>query len=405
MRVLYLTNGFPWPLTSGYLRHWFLLRGLAHRHSVTLFSLVGPTYREEYRDAVRPFTERILTFPSTVKGQGLPRKVIGRVRSALGPEPGVRDMRDMVARLARERPFDVVFCGKRVLPAIEPVADVPFVADMCDAASMRLATSMRYASPVRRLLLAYDRRQTIRIENDMLRRARHSIFVSARDRDSVLGTAGAAATVVPNGVDAEFWRRSAPERGRRTIVFTGAMDYRPNTDAALHLVESVFPIVRREVPDARLLVVGRDPTPQLCAAGARPGVSVTGVVDDVRWHLDRATVFAAPLRFGAGIQNKVLEAMAMEVPVVASSLAADGLRTEDGGVPPIEVEDDPRRFAERLVRRLRDPDVAPDRAAREYVRSRFVWERSGAMLAQILEEAAGESSRPRRSEVACSPSR
>jgi glycosyltransferase involved in cell wall biosynthesis len=241
----------------------------------------------------------------------------------------------------------------------------------------------------------------MRVEADMVHRAHHSIFVSARDRDSVVGRADVPTTIVPNGVDLDFWRRSSRERGRDTIVFTGAMDYRPNIDAALHLAEDILPLVRRSVPEARLMIVGRDPTPRLRAAGEQPGVEVTGFVDDVRTYLEDATVFAAPLRFGAGIQNKVLEAMAMEVPVVASTLAADGLRTEAGDVPPIVVADDPAKFAEHLVQRLQDRDETPDETARRYVESRFVWARSGAMLSEIIREAAPDV---QPEEVACSPS-
>src|SRR5206468_215326 len=141
-----------------------------------------------------------------------------------------------------------------------------------------------------------------------------------------------------------------------------AMEYPPNTDAALYLIEEILPLVQRTVPAAQALIVGRDPPARLRSAGQRPGVTVTGFVDDVRPYLERATVFAAPLRFGAGIQNKVLEAMAMEVPVVASPLAADGLRTEDGAQPPLDVARTTEEFADRIARRLLEAqrDPAPD---------------------------------------------
>jgi glycosyltransferase involved in cell wall biosynthesis len=399
MQILYLTNGFPFPLTSGYLRHYYLLRELSRDHDVTLLSLVGPSHREEHVDELRPFTKSIQTFASRTKGQSLPRKIAGRFRLWVEVEPAVREMRTAVARM--EQKFDAVFCGKLALPAIEPVADLPLVADMCDAASMRVRLSMRYASLPRRMLLGLEYLRTLRVEKRAIRDARCSVFVSCRDRDTVIGNSGARSTIVPNGVDVDFWKRSSPERGHNTIVFTGAMDYRPNVDAALHLCEEILPAVRRSVPDARVLIVGRDPTPRLRAAGRKPGVEVTGFVEDVRTYLEPASVFAAPLRFGAGIQNKLLEAMAMEVPVVASPLAADGLRTEDGQRPPLDVAEDQDRFVALLVKRLRDPDTAPDAAARGFVRDNFVWSRSGARLSRVLQEAAGNAE---TREVLCSPS-
>jgi glycosyltransferase involved in cell wall biosynthesis len=115
-------------------------------------------------------------------------------------------------------------------------------------------------------------------------------------------------------------------------------------------------------------------------------VTVTGFVEDVRPYLEQATVFAAPLRFGAGIQNKVLEAMAMEVPVVASPLAADGLRTEDGLQPPVQVARGAHDFSDRVIRRLREraSNASPDRAARQYLEAHFVWRRSAEKLDQVL---------------------
>jgi glycosyltransferase involved in cell wall biosynthesis len=123
---------------------------------------------------------------------------------------------------------------------------------------------------------------------------------------------------------------------------------------------------------------------------------VTGRVDDVRPYLERASVFAAPLRFGAGIQNKVLEAMAMEVPVVASTLAADGLRLDEGSSPPIEIADDPATVAAGIVRHLRaaEAGAAPAGDERRFVSSYFSWEASGAVLETVLLETAGSARFP-----------
>jgi len=281
-----------------------------------------------------------------------------------------------------------VFCGKKTIAATDPLRGVPVVADLCDATTLRIRRSFKYASPARLPLLLLEYAQIRRMEKAIVRQVRHSVFISCRDRESIVGREIARTTIVPNGVDLDFWKRSSPERGRDTIVFTGAMDYRPNTDAAIHLIEAILPIVRRTVPEARLQIVGRDPTPALVEAGRQSGVEVTGFVDDVRPYLEGATVFAAPLRFGAGVQNKVLEAMAMEVPVVASALAADGLRTEDGELPPLDVADDPERFADLVAGKLRarDADPRPDAAVRRFVERHFVWSRAGETLDRVIRQ-------------------
>lgn len=398
MRVLYLTNGFPYPLTSGYLRHYYLIRELSRRHTVTLVSIAGPGLAEEHVAALEPFTERILTFASTTKGGSLGRKTLSRARSLVSADQGdkaVGDMRAAVEHLVREQLFDVVlFSGKRTFLATESI-DLPLVADMCDATSMRIRGAMQYAKPSRLPVLWLDYLQVRHVERKLIGRATHLLFASTRDREVLLGGGRNHATVVPNGVNLEFWRRSSGERGRDTIVFTGAMHYPPNADAALYLVEQILPLVRRTVPNVQLMIVGRDPRPKLVQAAREGGAIVTGFVDDVRPYLERATVFAAPLRFGAGIQNKVLEAMAMELPVVASPLAADGLRTEEGKNPPVQVAHHREQFAELIGQKLVDWASAPVpfSEARHFVQENFVWERSAEKLEQVIKNAVGGSGR------------
>jgi sugar transferase (PEP-CTERM/EpsH1 system associated) len=390
MRILYLTNGFPYPLTSGYLRHYYLIKELSREHAITLLAIVGPNFAAENVAALEPFTEQVQTFVSTSKSGSLRSKAIGRVRSLAGSaqaDEAVRQMRAAIERLSSTERFDVVvFSGKRTFPAIQNMPDLPLVVDMCDATSSKILGNMRYAKLPRLPVLLLDYAQVRSAERLLIRNAAHLLFATARDREALIGRARNHATVVPNGVDLEFWRRKSRERGTDTIVFTGAMEYPPNTDAALYLSEEILPIVQRTVPGAQVLIVGRDPPARLRAAGQRPGVTVTGFVDDVRPYLERATVFAAPLRFGAGIQNKVLEAMAMEVPVVASPLAADGLRTEDNQRPPVQVAHNRQQFADlicaQLARRASDP--APDAEARRYVAAHFVWSSSAARLDQVV---------------------
>jgi glycosyltransferase involved in cell wall biosynthesis len=237
----------------------------------------------------------------------------------------------------------------------------------------------------------------------MLDRADRLLFASARDLEDLLPEGGpradassserpGRAAVVPNGVDTTFWSRTTRTLGTDGIVFTGAMSYAPNVDTAVHLARVILPLVRREIPTARLTIVGRDPTPAVLATAELPGVTVTGYVDDVRPYLEGAAVFAAPLRFGSGIQNKLLEAMSMEVPAVVSTLAADGLRTVDGALPPIVIADGDDATADAIVATLRRvaADPRPDEAARAYVTGHFDWARSGATIADVLSAASAE---------------
>lgn len=394
MRILYLTNGFPYPLTSGYLRHYYLIRELSRYHAVTLLSIVGPHFLPEHAQALAPYTDHILTFQSTSQGRSPARKALGRIQAVAGGLPSdgaVRQMRAAAERLAQADRYHVaLLSGKQTFPAIEGLRDLPLAVDMCDATSIQIQGRMRHARPARRMILGWDYLQVRRIEQNLIRRAAHVLFASQRDLEALRMETGRRASVIPNGINLEYWRRSASQRGQATVVFTGGMHYPPNTDAALYLIEEIFPQVQRVMPAARLFIVGRDPTPRLVLAGQRPGVTVTGFVEDVRPYLDQATVFAAPLRFGAGIQNKVLEAMAMEVPVVASPVAADGLRTEAGQLPPLRVASDRSGFAQEILTALQqaERDASSCSEGRRFVATHFEWECSGKKLSRVFEQVA-----------------
>ena len=390
MRILYLTSGFPWPLTSGYLRHYFLIRELASQHEITLVSLVNRRFRPEYVDALAPLTRDVYTFPAE-PGRRAAGSLIRSLRWFAGGEHAAREMQRAVRRLVSEREFDLaIFSGKHTLPALRSLRGLPLIADICDAASVRYRGAIPYSGLARRVQCRVAATYMRRTEGRIIRAASHVLFASARDRDALVPAGSRRATVVPNGVDLGFWNRGTRERGRRAIVFTGAMSYGPNADAASFLIDQVFPRVRAVVPEAEVWIVGRDPGPALIAAGRQPGVKVTGFVDDVRPWLERACVFAAPLRFGAGIQNKLLEALAMEVPIVASPLAANGLRMDDGTLPPLTIAEGPEATAEQLVRLLRAAQQCPepDAAGRRFVARHFDWSASASKVEEIMQSIA-----------------
>jgi glycosyltransferase involved in cell wall biosynthesis len=308
-RILYVTNGYPFPLTSGYLRHYFLIGELARAgYRVVLLSIVGADHRPEHAAAMAAITERTEVFRSLDRASGTRRRFtrkVGRMLRGRGGDPAAVRLAARVAEIMRTEPIDaVVFSGKRTDRVLAELGDLPVVVDMCDATSVRLAREAAIATPARRVVLALQGRQVRQTERRMLDRGDRLLFASTRDEEALLARRGdPRCAVVPNGIDLDRWSRTGRSLGRDTIVFTGAMSYGPNVDAAVRLARSILPIVRRSSPAAQLTIVGRDPTAQVVALGALPGVTVTGFVDDVRPYLEAASVFVAPLRFGAGIQN------------------------------------------------------------------------------------------------------
>jgi polysaccharide biosynthesis protein PslH len=388
MRVLYITAEVPYPLTSGYLRHYHILRGLSVRHDVTLLSL---TRRPEVSPEAAAVLGEFLTELEVVAPTGSGRGIVRRAKQVLLRRAAARRL----ARRVRERldtePYDVVlFSGKDTFPALGAVTGVPVVVDVCDAASLRLRGQLEIASPTRRPALAARLAEIRRVERRIADATPHLLFASDRDRTAVMGDR-AGGEVVPNAVDLDYWRRSPEAATGSRVVLTGVMNYPPNHDAAMRLAERILPLVRADVPEAELVVAGRDPQPELLAsAETRPWLQVTGAVPDLRPEIEAATVYCAPLRFASGIQNKVLEALAMEVPVVTTPVVADGVRSGDEE-PPMVIESEDDALAAAIVRLLRTPEeyghIAVD--GRRYVEQAFSWPRSVAAVEAALHRAAG----------------
>jgi len=183
-----------------------------------------------------------------------------------------------------------------------------------------------------------------------------------RERDVLAGYVRSPIAVIPNGVDLEYFQPS-PSSGQgyipNRIIFTGNMSYRPNVEAVRHFAAKIFPRVLREIPDAQFHIVGMDPAPAVRRLADGNRIIVTGRVDDIRPYFDSAAVAIAPLRVARGLQNKVLEAMAMRVPVVSSPAAFAGINAVAG--QDLLVASRPGEFSRAIVTLLRDP------AARERV--------------------------------------
>jgi len=186
------------------------------------------------------------------------------------------------------------------------------------------------------------------------------IFVSEEDREALSAIAKPRlAAVVQNGVDTALFARQAG-KGRFTtggpnLVFTGTMDFRPNVDAVSWFCQEIFGYVRREVPAAKFWIVGANPTEEVKRLSRLRGVIVTGLVDDIRQFLSRATVYVVPMRFGGGVRFKVLEAMAAGLPIVSTSLGYQGIQARDG--IDLLVADGARTFAEAVIRLINDGDL------------------------------------------------
>lgn len=397
MRILWVKVGGLWPPnTGGRLRSFHLLAELARRHRVILATTHAPDGDPAALAGVLPGLEEIVSFPFVIPGRRSPRFAAALLRSWLSPLP-VDLHKFRVGALAREVERRLAAGGIDLcvadflsatvnVPLRGPVPVVFFAHNVEHLIWKRLAAIE--TRPHRRSLLELEWRKMRRAEARACARARLTLAVSGTDRDILAALApGAAFGIVPTGVDtARFAPAGAPGEPDR-LVFVGSMDWLPNEDAALYFIDAILPRVRRQAPRARLVVVGRNPSPRLRGAAAAAGVTVTGTVEDVRPHLASAAVCVVPLRVGGGTRLKIFEALAMGKAVVSTTIGAEGLPLEPG--THYVRADDPDRFAAEVVALLRDPERRRSLgdAGCRLVRERYSW----PQVARVFETRCAEA--------------
>ena len=227
-----------------------------------------------------------------------------------------------------------------------------------------------------------------RYERQVCQRCDRVIAVSDADRQALLRLdPNLQITVVPNGVDLDYYAAysrlrdpQAPDYGPNALIFTGKMDFRPNVDAVVWFAQEVFPLIRQQTPDARFVVVGKEPHARVQELASQPGVMVTGYVPDIRAHIAAAAVYVVPLRMGGGTRLKVLEAMAMRSAIVSTRLGCEGFPLEDDQV--VAFADEPAAFAKAVVTLLRDPARRQrmGEAGRQFVEAHYGW---GAIVPKL----------------------
>ena len=298
-------------------------------------------------------------------------------------------IRASVDNLLARHAIDTIFVfSSQMAQYLPPRPRQKVIMDFVDMDSAKFAAYAQTSKGPRGWMMGREARMLLAHEKAIAARADANLFVSQAEADLFVERTGAERVhVIENGIDTEQYDPMATfkriDAMGRLIVFTGQMDYRPNIEGVTWFVETILPHIRVVHPDARFAIVGRNPTDAVRALAKQPGVTVTGEVADVRGWLAAASVVVAPLKLARGIQNKVLEGMAMAKPVVASAAAAQGI--DHAGT--IKVGATVGEIAEEVTQLLSDPRKAAElgKGARQQVIDRYSWEARLAPLDKILD--------------------
>ncbi|WP_296951515.1 TIGR03087 family PEP-CTERM/XrtA system glycosyltransferase [uncultured Massilia sp.] len=395
--LLLLIHRIPYPPNKGdKIRSYHLLKHLARHYRVHLATFVDDKDDWQYVPHVQalcasshfapmnPLLARVKSLAALLKNRSLSLEYYRDAAMA-------RWVRDTVAAHDVKR---VLVFSSAMAQYAASYRDARRVVDFVDVDSDKWRQYAEQKSFPMSLLYGYEAKQLLRYERQVARDYDASLFVSAPEADLFRRLAPESSAKIghfSNGVDTDYFSpaqdyASPYAPGERALVFTGAMDYWPNVDAVQWFADEVFPNLRARFADLKFYIVGSRPSQQVQELGKRAGIVVTGTVPDVRPYIAHAAVAVAPLRIARGIQNKVLEAMAMATPVVVSPQALEGIDAEPGSE--LVLAADAPAFADAVGALLAGRDdaaAAIGQAARAKVQRRYSWSSNLACIGENLE--------------------
>ena len=388
MKLLFLTPQLPYPPHQGTtIRNYNLIRELAARHEIHLFSFATDALSEEQKAGLA-FCRAIHTWPAptrSMRARTLSTLISAKPDMALRLESAAAHQK--LAALLREERFaaiqvEGIEMAPYLLQTAQDTRESVLVFDDHNAEYIlqRRAFETDRSIPRRWLGALYSFAQwqkLCRYERDTCLRADHVIAVSSADAQALQQLAPSLQPcVIPNGVDLDYYQGASahpPLPHAPALVFTGKMDFRPNVDAVLWFSQMVLPLIRRQMPAAHFYIVGQSPHRRLSVLSQDSQITLTGYVPDTRPYIAGAEVYVIPLRIGGGTRLKVLEAMAMSKAIVSTTLGCEGIGLRDG--QEAWLADTPAAFAERVLELLRAPEKrrVAGHQARRFVETHYDW--------------------------------
>ncbi len=391
VRILFLCHRIPYPPNKGdKIRAFHELRAMAVRHEVDLFTLADQPEDIACQDALLQYCRTVTVArinPTAARLRALPYILTGTALTL--PYFYSTTLASAVRHALLTRSYDRIFvyCSS-MTQYLKGVEGIPTLIDLVDVDSDKWAQYSTFNGFPLSAIYRREAHALRRYEQEISRIS--SCMIVTTEREAVLMrdiSGDVAVHVVPNGVDTDYFNAAAlpSKKTQPTVIFTGDMSYFPNQEAVTFFAREVLPLIRQSVEKTRFLIVGRNPGKSVLGLREIAGVEITGFVPDVRTYLAQSHVAVAPFSIAAGIQNKILEAMAYGLPVVATSRTARGLSPDVADV--VAVGDSARELSTATVSLLRDPQLAVSKGVegRQRVKAVYKWETSLDRLMQLVE--------------------
>lgn len=392
MNILYLCHRLPYPPDKGdKIRSFHQIEYLSRSHRLHVGCMIDAEEDRAHVAGLRPYCASLDAVWRGAAGARLraARALLGSESLSVAAFRSTDLARKVDGRMKTE-PIDAAIVFSSVMAQyLPPGTGIPTIVDYVDVDSEKWRVYSEMKPWPLSWLYRTEAGRLQRYERKLAGTHDESVFVAEKEAELFQrAVEGVHARAIPNGVDLDYFRRKEGKgtADSQSVVFVGMMDYFPNIDAVSYFAEEIFPLVLERLPAAVFRIVGRNPSKRVRDLGRLGNVEVVGPVADVRPYLAQAALSVAPFRIARGLQNKILEAMSMQVPVVGTTTAFQGIAAgaEDG----IRIEDLPRSFASAVTDFLRDPAMrlAAGRKGRRFVEQHHRWEDHGSALSALLEE-------------------
>lgn len=386
MKILVLLSRVPYPLEKGdKLRAYHHLKLLSERHELIVVALADEPIHPDAATELRQFCSELYVnqLPWMSRLFNLVFAFLRGLPFSSGYFYSKSAQRTIDGIIDRTRP-DHIYCQlTRMCEYVREVRHIRRTLDFQDAFSMAFKRRAEREARHVRWLFEMEQRRLERYEARMLDEFDNCTIISPQDRDCINHRNRDRIVIVPNGVDFRYFRPRELDK-QHDLLFTGNMGYPPNIESVEFLVNKVLPLVWKRMPKVRLTIAGATPAERVKSL-AGDNVSVTGWVDDIGEYYARAKVFVAPMLISTGLQNKLLEAMSMQLPCITSPLANNAIGGESGR--DLVVCFEPQQYADAIVDLLSHPDVAMRiaEAGARLVKGRYSWESATQPLVDLIE--------------------
>ena len=386
--ILFLTELLPYPLVAGpKIRIYYVLRELAARHRVTLLSFARPDDRAEDVAHLESFLDRVYTVRMRRSWAQNVRAVLASLvtgQPAIIHREEIGAMQRRVRALLATGEFDVVHADQIPMAQYGLLGEGTPVRRVLDQhnATFRIVERLARDEGKRlmRIFLEREARAFARYEAAVCQRYDHVTFVTEEDREAVVAQMPdrsllGRSTVIPICIDTAAVPPVTPSAKPFRVTHVGSMYWPPNVEGLVWLMEEVWPKVRARIPEAQLTLVGKNPSERILAWGRRHDVDVPGYVEDLGPYLAETAVFIVPLHAGAGMRVKILDAWCWGLPIVSTTIGAEGIAIEEG--ENILIADTPDSIAQAIVQVMSDAELQRRMRAsgRRWVEERYDWRR------------------------------